>query len=298
MKKSMLCALVTLALLFGAGATWFGGADDQESQSLKAAAEEVDIMRRVLAKGLARVQNQFSSTRVRGAGNTQGRNWLSGRFYDVQSGAADAKVADGVARSLTDATDPWATVYRGNRAGSSSYDPHGYLIPGHGAFFTLDVHVRTVKVDVKKDKTTKKDAAPDLWDEAKSESEGRRTQRAGNTAQFLRSYAFENRVQKARKIDEAAVDKVIDTIVRVLASHGARMKNLGDDQQVIVSVNLRPDRVSRRGAAVDFVYLVGSGRTTAGRTAVIRTSMRNLRRLAESDATPAEARERMSITTW
>ena len=118
MKKSMLCALVTLALLFGAGATRFGGADDQESQSLKAAAEEVDIMRRVLAKGLARVQNQFSSTRVRGAGNTQGRNWLSGRFYDVQSGAADAKVADGAARSLTDATDPRATVYRGNRAGS------------------------------------------------------------------------------------------------------------------------------------------------------------------------------------
>lgn len=276
------------------------------------AARQVDIMRRVLAKGLQRLEGDPAlgfANQSRTWPDRRGINWRYGGRDENAPG--EVKDPERTEKSDQDSNAAYRLWYGARFSHArSSYNARGFLLPGHGAFFSLDVSVGTVEVKEKNEEKPRQKPKDDLWEEAKSEAEGRTTSRTINySAAFLDAAGVlgsQRASRKPRQLDQRAMDKVVDTLARLLVRHAGRMTKLEAGHQVIIAVSFKADRsrdpdyraggsTQTANSLLGYIYSGGSSKT---RHVVIRASLGRLRDLKERESSMSEIRSELSITDY
>lgn len=110
---------------------------------------------------------------------------------------------------------------------------NGFYLPGVGVIYSMQVRVKTRNVVEQP-----KDGEADAWEAAKRSLDGSST---GLIEAHLTRGARTRRV-----IDEASVDRAVDTLLRVLAKHAVRMEHLSDSESIVLALQLKPDRRGRK----------------------------------------------------
>jgi hypothetical protein len=221
-------------------------AADADDDPLGNVAEEVEIMRLVLARAINR---QFRASAAAALPGSPDRTTFE---------AANAEEADEAFRTAIAAYN--LTLAR------RQFTSHtrGFYAEDVGAIFSTEVQapVRPVR-----DPREPEVEEPDEWDAAADEvRSGGTGGLLGNADSPWRTLTTKRAESVAWEIDPSCVEYAVDCVLEVLGKHGLRIASLPDDESIVVALRLNPDVTSGvpylaqgRGARAG-----GDGPTTRG----------------------------------
>jgi hypothetical protein len=136
-------------------------------------------------------------------------------------------------RNLT-VTDSILTFYAGRERVASS---RGYLVPGSGAFYSLDVRLPVVAADASEAPVDGKEPREDEWERTRRAVREGSEPRTPHLAREL-GWNAEGDAKYAQRlaIDEDARDEVVDAVLATLAKHGSRLRGLASGDDVAVAL--------------------------------------------------------------
>lgn len=202
----------------------------------QAAAREVDIMRRVLEKAVAHEVRRKEDPRSR---------------YSALALSAYLRSSEAVES---------ARKKRGGD-GDAGAEARGFLLPGGGAMFSLEV---AVDVTVKEAESGKdKGGARDLWEEARREAAGVRGAVYGELQGASEMFGARAKGTVTRTLDKEQMDAGLQAVLTMLARHGRKLESV-DEGPVVVALTFRP-RTGSAGQAYTMFDTFGTANFESGK---------------------------------
>jgi len=208
-KLKVVLLLLPLVLFPGVvpvGAQDNGSDHGSDGSNLKALAEQVEIMRRVLVRSLLEKSVDYATNRYGNAVDlvTRGKN--------LQAKYADAATVFGLASGFYS---------------NALVHARGYCLPGQGVVYTVDLYIPVKKV------TDPPEEAKDAWEEAKKEVE------RGKTPEMV-NYLTQNRGRTRMILDPDAIEKGEDILLGTVGKHASKMSELPDGETITLAIYLKP----------------------------------------------------------
>jgi hypothetical protein len=235
---------------------------DTGEMDIKAAAEQIDIMRLVIARSINRRFAELVRERMPQVGEAEPDEPIGGgESSTYETHTLRALAAYNSAVGLLD------------RQQFTSHT-RGFFANGLGVIFTSEVQVPVARIEV--DPSTE-DTEPDEWNEAMDEARGR-------SGEYFLQYhgGGEDQEKETFIVDPEFVEAAVTTVLSMLGKHGSRMDQIPGGGEIVVALRLEPESTWLYTAAdqtspeeMTLARLFVGGKTTA-RHLVIRISKRTL----------------------
>ncbi len=293
-KMTALClsALGLAALAFAAPAPQ--QADDEPVQMIELA-QQIDIMRLVLAKSINRGFAELIAQR---------------RPPEDRAAAQEAAVLAQRAGDYVAALGAFARV--GHQKTQFTSHTRGFYAEGIGVVFSSEV--QTPVSEVEGEAATKAAREPDEWSAAADEVRGG----AGGSGRASRYWDAVTTAQSADSddlvlwaIDPEFVEAAIGSVLTMLGKHGLKIEALPGDESIVVGLRLEPDvpltsySVGTGEQVGHLAYILANrvqhdgARRAAPKHLVIQISKRSLERFgAEDEVDVAALRREARITMY
>jgi len=279
MKRRMTIAIG--AGLLAASALLSGAAMQQDENPLAKTAQSIDIMRRVIVKSINLELAEYT-----------GANEKGGNERTTAAASAPTFVT-------TTGYQSYSYVTSGGTFASFASDSRGHVVPGHGAMFSLSVVVPSKAEDAKPKEVPEAGEGDDLWSQAEREASGR-----GDTLFVQAIVTYNSTPAKVITRDEKAVERAIRAVVEAVGRHGSKIEGLGDDDSIIVAMNVRGGAVQVEGDSdgnvTMFYSAMGAFSTADDREEriVIEVTMEDIARYASRRLDLDGLREKARVTRY
>lgn len=133
--------------------------------------------------------------------------------------------------------------------GSNVQHSRGFHVPGAGLFYCIELSVpAAAKTE------TAPNGQPDQSDEwASTQQEVRNRQQGGST--FTGFFRLDTQFTTTWVLDAAAVDKAIEQVIQTLAEHGTRVRGLGPTDAITVALHVSAGSWPSANASMQEDYL-------------------------------------------
>ncbi len=250
MMRMTVAGCVLAALLTGPAAAQSGR--NGEEIDVRAIAEDIEIMERIIGKALAK---HFADA-AKKADESEPENITAVLEDSSRVATAEAFYA--------------LTLASGARqARRSDFKVEGFYVPGVGAMFTLNLPTLLEEVDPPKeeDKST-----GDLWTEAEDELRGK----ASASAWLVRSRSTQAHRRKYA-VDQEDLDSHLDTLFRTIGKYGSRIEQLGAGDAIVLAIRVKGRTPTGKGVnlATSYRHLLftSTGSRTTSDRVVVRIPM-------------------------
>lgn len=254
------------------------GAIALEDSTTEQAAEDVEIMRRLLVHAIDETAP---------AGDEPGKvRFLTGGLAEGQP-----------------ITGPLTSFYSFSNASVVTHS-RGFHVPGTGAIFAIDARVPVVAVEPYTAKEDGEERADDDWERI------RREVRTGKTETQAGAFKVQFRGTPTKwELDPDAIDDIERAVLQTLARHGGRIAALDEAEDITVALYLHQGTTVSETGVFGYAFNVGSDdedddetawTTLAGRTApaqrlILRVRVADLLRAGKDGR---ELRERAFVSRY
>ncbi len=278
MKRLMITGLIAALVLPIHAAVMQDSTPAERGDEFESVTEDIEIMKRVLAKAL---DEHFAALSGTDRKSEQPDNAES----PAESGSPVDRIADVLHRAYRAGNRGlWANSYY-----TRALNIEGYYAPGVGVIFTLNLPVGIKYADLPE---AKPDPARDEWDEIEDV--------VRNPKSVSDLLVRANTRTKRPIVDRDDLDRSIEVLLNTIGRYGSRIERLQEKAEpIIIAARVNPVRwqVASAELKVAHNYLFAGGPATAHRL-VIRISADAMRLYKGGGLDGGKLRERAEVTFY